>query len=64
MSNSFVGLLYGDGLDEIYHVIELVLLGLDPLYPLCFEIDVVMTLPCLILFTLGPGAMNSDLNRS
>ena len=30
VSNSFVGLLDGDGLDEIYHVIELVLLGLDP----------------------------------
>ena len=25
-----VGLLDGDGLDEIYHVIELVLLGFDP----------------------------------
>ena len=22
-----------------------------------------MTLPCLMLVTLGPGAMNSDLNR-
>ena len=30
MSNSIVGLLDGDGLDEIYHVIELVLLGSDP----------------------------------
>ena len=30
MSNSIVGLLDGDGLDEIYHVIELVLLGFDP----------------------------------
>ena len=29
-SNSIVGLLDGDGLDEIYHVIELVLLGFDP----------------------------------
>ena len=29
-SNSIVGLLDGDGLDEIYHVIELVLLGLIP----------------------------------
>ena len=30
MSNSIVGLLDGDGLDEIYHVIELVLLGFVP----------------------------------
>ena len=30
MSNSIIGLLDGDGLDEIYHVIELVLLGFDP----------------------------------
>ena len=30
VSNSIVGLLNGDGLDEIYHVIELVLLGFDP----------------------------------
>ena len=30
MSNSIVGLLDGDGLDGIYHVIELVLLGFDP----------------------------------
>ena len=30
MSNSIVGFLDGDGLDEIYHVIELVLLGFDP----------------------------------
>ena len=30
MSNSIVGLLDGDGLDAIYHVIELVLLGFDP----------------------------------
>ena len=30
VSNSFVSLLDGDGLDEIYHVIELVLVGLDP----------------------------------
>ena len=30
VSNSIVGLLDGDGLDEIYHVIELVLLGFDP----------------------------------
>ena len=28
--NSIVGLLDGDGLDAIYHVIELVLLGFDP----------------------------------
>ena len=28
--NSIVGLLDGDGLDGIYHVIELVLLGFDP----------------------------------
>ena len=43
MSNSFVRLLDGDGLDEIHHVIELVLLGLDPWYPLYSEIDVAMT---------------------
>ena len=30
VSNSIVGLLKGDGLDEIYHVIELVLLGFNP----------------------------------
>ena len=30
VSNSIVGLLDGDGLDEIYHVIELVSLGFDP----------------------------------
>ena len=30
VSNSIVGLLDGDVLDEIYHVIELVLLGLIP----------------------------------
>ena len=30
VSNSIVGLLDGDGLDEIYHVIELVLLGIYP----------------------------------
>ena len=30
VSNSIVDLLDGDGLDEIYHVIELVLLGFDP----------------------------------
>ena len=30
VSNLIVGLLDGDGLDEIYHVIELVLLGFDP----------------------------------
>ena len=30
VSNSIVGLLDSDGLDEIYHVIELVLLGFDP----------------------------------
>ena len=53
MSNSIVGLLDGDGLDEIYHVIELVLLGLDPKYPLCYEIDVAITLPCLMLVTLA-----------
>ena len=51
MSNSFIGLLDGDGLDEIHHVIELVLLELDPLDPLCSEIDVVMTLLCLMLIT-------------
>ena len=43
MSNCTVGLLDGDGLDEIYHVIELVLLG--------FEIDVAMTFLCLMLVT-------------
>ena len=63
MSNSFVGSLVGEELDEIHHVIELVLLGPYPYYPLCSEIDVAMTLPCLMLVTLGPGAMNSDLNR-
>ena len=51
MSNSIVGLLDGDGLDDIYHVFELVLLGLDPWYPLCSEIDVAMTLLCLMLVT-------------
>ena len=51
MSNSIIGLLDGDGLDEIYHVIKLVLLGFDPQYPLCSEIDVVKTLPCLMLVT-------------
>ena len=30
VSNSIVGLLDGYGLDEIYHLIELVLLGFDP----------------------------------
>ena len=30
VSNSIVGLLDSDGLDGIYHVIELVLLGFDP----------------------------------
>ena len=30
VSNSIVSLLDGDGLDGIYHVIELVLLGFDP----------------------------------
>ena len=30
VSNSIVGLLDGDRLDEFYHVIELVLLGFDP----------------------------------
>ena len=30
VNNSIVGLLDGDGLDEIYHVIKLVLLGVDP----------------------------------
>ena len=30
VSNSIVGLLDGDGLDEIHHVTELVLLGFDP----------------------------------
>ena len=62
MSNSIIGLLDGDGLDEIYHVIELVLLRLDPWYALCCEIDVAMTLPCLLLVTLGPSAMILDPN--
>ena len=51
VSNSIVGLLDGDGLDEMYHVIELVLLEFDPYYPLCSEIDVAMTLLCLMLVT-------------
>ena len=51
MSNSIVGLLGGDEVDENYHVIELVLLGFDPYYPLCSEIDVAMTLLCLMLVT-------------
>ena len=51
MSNPIVGLLDGDGLDEIYHVIELFLLGFDPQYPLRPKIDVAMTLPCLMLVT-------------
>ena len=29
----------------------------------CSEIDLVMTLTCLMLVTLGPGAMISYLNR-
>ena len=49
--NSFVGSLVDEELDEIHHVIELVLLGLDPYYPLCSKIDVAMTLLCLILVT-------------
>ena len=63
MSNSFIGSLVGEGLDEIHHVIELVLLGLDPWYPLCSEIDFAMTLPCLMIVTLGPSTMISNLNR-
>ena len=63
MSNSFVGSLVGEELDEIHHVIELVLLGPDPYYTLCSKIDVAMTLPCLMLVTLGPGAMISDPNH-
>ena len=63
MSNSFVGSLVGEELDEIHHVIELVMLGPDPYYPLCSEIDVAMTLPSLMLVTLGPGAMISDLSH-
>ena len=51
MSNSIVDLLDGDGLDEIYHIIELVLLEFDPEYPLCSEIDGAMTLQCLMLVT-------------
>ena len=49
MSSSFVGSLVGEELDEIHHVIELVLLGLDPEYPLCYEINVVMNFLCLML---------------
>ena len=61
MSNSFVGSLLREELDEIHHVIELVLLGLYPYYPLCCEIDVSMTLLCLILVTriLLLGVSNS-----
>ena len=62
VSNSFVGSLVGEELDEIHHVIKLVLLGLDPKYPLCSKIDVAMTSPCLMLVTLGPCAMISDPN--
>ena len=51
VSNPSVGLLDGDGLDAIYHVIELVLLGFDPYYPLCSKIDVAMTLLRLMLVT-------------
>ena len=51
MSNLIVGLLDGDGLDEIYHVIELVLMGFYPWYPLCSEIDVATTLLYIILVT-------------
>ena len=51
MSNSFVGSLVDEEFDEIHHVIELVLLGFDPYYPLCSEIDVAMTLLCLKLVT-------------
>ena len=51
MSKSIVGLLDGDGLDEIYHIIELVLLWFDPQYPLCSEIDVAMTSLCLMLLS-------------
>ena len=63
MCNSFVDSLVGEELGEIHHVIELFLLGLDPWYPLCSEIDVAMTLPCLMLVTLGPSAMTSELNH-
>ena len=51
VSNFFVGSLVGEELDEIHHVIELVLLGFDPLYQLCSKIDVAMTLLCLMLVT-------------
>ena len=44
VSNSIVGLLDGDGLDEIYHVIELVLLGFDP-----YSIHYVLRLMLLVL---------------
>ena len=63
VSNSFIGSLVGEELDEIHHVIKLVLLGPDPKCPLCSKIDVSMTFPCFMLITLGPGAMDSDLNR-
>ena len=45
----------GEELDEIHHVIELVLLGPDPYYPLRCKIDVAMTLSCLMLCHFGPG---------
>ena len=51
MINSIVGFLDDDRLDEIYHVIKLILLEFDPEYPLCSELDVAMTLLCLMLVT-------------
>ena len=51
VSNSIVGLLDGNRLDAIFHVNKLVLLGFHPMYPLCSEIDVAMTLLCLMLVT-------------
>ena len=51
MSNYFVGSPVGEKLDGIHDVIKLVLLGLDPYYPLCSDIDVAMTLLCLLLVT-------------
>ena len=44
MSNPIVGLLDGDGLDEIYHVIELVFKGL------ILSIHYVLRLMLLLLF--------------
>ena len=50
-SEYFLCRLAGEELDEIYHVIKLVLLGFDPYYSSCSKIDVAMTLLCLMLVT-------------